>query len=71
MPVRTCVGCRRKTDQADLVRYAIVSGEIVADEAGTMPGRGAYVCRGDECFEKAMKTGALKRALKIRNARED
>jgi predicted RNA-binding protein YlxR (DUF448 family) len=46
----------------------------VADRAGTMPGRGAYLCRGgsadavapvdQECLERASRRGGIARALR-------
>jgi predicted RNA-binding protein YlxR (DUF448 family) len=43
----------------------------VHDERGTMPGRGAYMCREQsgaqaarECFEKAQRRSAIARALR-------
>jgi len=46
-------------------------GRAVCDRAGTMPGRGAYLCRGEqpelpaaECLERAQRRGAIARALR-------
>ena len=39
------------------------AGEVVLDASGRAPGRGAYVCRTTECLDKAIKKGALSRAL--------
>lgn len=41
------------------------SGDVVPDASGRVPGRGAYVCRVDECLDKAIAKGALGRSLKI------
>ena len=38
-------------------------GEISVDLGGKMPGRGAYVCRKEECLAKASKTKKLERAF--------
>ncbi len=37
---------------------------ICVDESGRLPGRGAYLHDSRECWEKALKRGALARALK-------
>jgi predicted RNA-binding protein YlxR (DUF448 family) len=37
--------------------------EIVLDQTGKMPGRGAYVCRSQVCLAKAIKQKQLDRAL--------
>jgi predicted RNA-binding protein YlxR (DUF448 family) len=41
-------------------------GEITIDPTlnGKTPGRGAYICRSAECFEKAQKQKGLQRAFK-------
>ncbi len=70
MPVRTCVGCRRKTEKAGLVRVVLVEGELVADLKGNQPGRGAYLCPDDKCLGKAIESGSLARTLKIKTAEE-
>jgi predicted RNA-binding protein YlxR (DUF448 family) len=41
------------------------AGVVVVDERGKLPGRGAYLCANKECLEKARKTKALSRALKM------
>jgi hypothetical protein len=40
------------------------TGEIVVDAAGKKNGRGAYICRSSECFEKAYKSHGIERSLK-------
>lgn len=66
IPLRTCVSCRENKDKRDLLRIVKTpEGEILADESGRMNGRGAYVCRNRECFEKLMKNHALDRAFKM------
>jgi hypothetical protein len=39
------------------------AGEVAIDPSGRAAGRGAYVCRAAECIDKAIKKGALTRAL--------
>jgi predicted RNA-binding protein YlxR (DUF448 family) len=60
----------------ELVRIAVAReeedrhGQAVLDPAGTMPGRGAYLCRGTggqptaKCLRMAMRRGGLARALR-------
>ena len=48
-PVRTCVACRARRAQADLLRVVRGTdggpdGEIVLDPKRLLPGRGWYVC---------------------------
>ena len=41
----------------------ISGGEISLDLTGRKPGRGAYVCKNTECFEKARKARRFERSL--------
>jgi len=37
---------------------------IQLDETNKLPGRGAYVCKKDECIQKCTKTRGFNRAFK-------
>lgn len=64
VPMRMCVACREMKPKKELIRVVRTpEGEIVADETGRRNGRGAYLCRAEACFNKALKTRALDRAL--------
>ena len=41
----------------------ILGGEISLDLTGRKPGRGAYVCKNTDCFEKARKARRFERSL--------
>ena len=59
-----CEACREMKPKKELIRVVRTpEGEIVADETGRRNGRGAYLCRAEACFNKAVKTRALERAL--------
>jgi len=65
VPVRTCVGCRGRVAQRDLLRLVAVSnGSIRVDRERSLPGRGAYVHRRRTCVEAALARGAVARALR-------
>ena len=82
MPQRRCVGCGRIAPKSELVRLAVPDprspGECdghprhaMLDTAGTMPGRGAYLCRDTgvggpaaDCEARAIRRGGLARALR-------
>jgi uncharacterized protein len=65
VPMRTCLGCRRRRAKRELVRLARrPDGIVVVDTAGTGPGRGAYVCGEPECVERALKAGRLAHAFR-------
>lgn len=61
-PVRTCVGCRRRAPQSQLVRFGVREGTLTPGR--TLPGRGAYTCRKAACFQQAAAHGAFARALR-------
>jgi uncharacterized protein len=62
-PERTCVGCRTKRPQTQLVRCAVsADGPVISR---TAPGRGAWVCRGQvSCLHQAIKRRGFERAWK-------
>lgn len=63
--IRTCIGCRGKAAKAALVRYVRGDdGALVRDDAQRLPGRGAYVHPGAECWDTARKRRAFGRALR-------
>ncbi|MBP2640061.1 MAG: hypothetical protein H6Q66_1012 [Firmicutes bacterium] len=65
IPLRMCVGCQEMKNKKELLRIVRTpAGEIIWDQIGKQPGRGAYVCRDPECFSKAFKEKRLERALK-------
>ncbi len=63
--LRMCIVCRERSDKKELVRVVKnKDGEIFIDKTGKANGRGAYVCKSKECFDKLKKTRALNRAFK-------
>ncbi|WP_238148910.1 YlxR family protein [Serinicoccus sediminis] len=68
--MRTCVGCRRRDEQAALLRLVARLGDdgswtVVPDERRRLPGRGAYVHRRPGCVESAVARRAVVRALRL------
>ena len=63
-PVRTCVGCRTRAQQGDLLRVVLVEGRLVPDGRRNHSGRGAYVHRSLECLSAAIARKAFGRALR-------
>ena len=71
-PRRTCVGCRKKRQQAELLRVgADERGHLRLDASRHAGGRGAYVCPRAACIEEACRRSAWSRALRRGVARED
>ena len=73
IPMRQCVGCHEMKAKNDMIRVIKTTSEesedaveIMLDTTGRKNGRGAYICKNNECFQKAKKTKALERSLKIK-----
>ncbi|OQB14223.1 MAG: hypothetical protein BWY15_01346 [Firmicutes bacterium ADurb.Bin193] len=63
--VRMCVACRERREKSALFRVVKEKGKsALLDEAGNLPGRGAYVCKNRSCIERAAKIRALERGIK-------
>ncbi|MFN8042069.1 MAG: YlxR family protein [Mycobacterium sp.] len=69
-PVRTCVGCRKRELAVELLRVVAVSvgngsPAVTVDQAGNLPGRGAWLHPDDRCLQAAIRRRAFARALRI------
>ena len=66
IPLRTCSGCREQRPKREMARVVrLDDGSVVMDETGRRNGRGAYLCRRPECWQRALRTGSLAHALKV------
>ena len=67
VPLRKCLGCDEMIGKKGLLRIVrSKEGEISLDLTGKKSGRGAYICKDLQCFEKARKRKALERSLKCK-----
>ena len=65
VPQRTCVACRDKDAKRTLTRLVRTpEGPVEIDPTGKRNGRGAYLCTERSCWDKALATPVLSRALK-------
>ncbi|MCB0217813.1 MAG: YlxR family protein [Caldilineae bacterium] len=65
--VRMCAVCRQRRDRATLLRVArLADGGLVIDPRSRLPGRGAWVCRTQACWEPAALRTGLSRGFKAR-----
>jgi len=72
LPQRTCVACRMVRDKRELVRLVRVDdGVVEVDDSGKKVGRGAYLCRGQDCWQEGLEGGRLERALHTTLSREN
>ena len=56
----------KSPDKTDENGEIIERGEISLDLTGKKSGRGAYVCKNPECFEKARRARRFERSLSCR-----
>lgn len=65
VPIRTCISCGTKRPKSDLIRLVLdPDGWVVCDFIGNAPGRGAYVCRREECWAILRDSNRLKKAFR-------
>ncbi|WP_372593785.1 YlxR family protein [Actinotalea sp.] len=67
VPLRTCVGCRRRGPRSVLVRVVVVragSPHAEVDDARRAPGRGAWLHADLHCLELAERRRGFARALR-------
>ena len=63
--IRMFIVCRGQSDKKTLLRIVKnKDGEIFVDKTGKANGRGAYVCKNKDCFEKLCKQKSLNKAFK-------
>ena len=68
-PVRTCVGCRKRSAKIELLRVVaddLGKGlELLPDPTRRAPGRGAHLHPAPDCLELALRRRAFPRALRV------
>lgn len=62
---RRCIACREAKQQSQLIRIAKCDNNIVIDKFYKLGGRGAYVCKNNNCILLAIKKKALNKAFKM------
>ena len=67
VPMRMCLGCNEMKDKRAMIRVVkSPEDEISLDFSGKKSGRGAYICKSMECFEKARKARRFEKSLSCR-----
>ena len=65
-PLRRCISCNEQNEKNDLLRIVrTVEGNIEIDLTGKKNGRGAYICKNENCLNKLIKSKRLERILEI------
>ena len=66
IPMRSCVVTGEKLPKKELIRVVRTKeGNVIVDESGKANGRGAYLKRSIEAFEKAKKSKILNKKLEV------
>ena len=66
IPLRKSVVSGEIIDKRDLLRIVKTKdGEIFIDPTGKKNGRGAYICKNENCLNKLIKSKRLERILEI------
>lgn len=72
VPQRTCIACRQEEGKRALIRIVRTADQrVIVDETGRANGRGAYLHPLRNCWEKALRGGTIRHALKITPAPDD
>lgn len=65
-PLRTCMGCNNPKEKQELLRIVkSKEGDISVDLTGKKNGRGAYICKDEECLKKLKKSKRLDRVFEV------
>ena len=66
IPMRQCIGCTEMKNKKEMIRILKPQeGPIILDVTGKKNGRGAYLCRNQDCLKKAVKSKGLERSFKM------
>ena len=66
IPMRSCIVTKEKLPKYELIRVVRTpEGNVIVDEIGKANGRGAYLKKDLEVFEKAKKSKVLNRHLEV------
>jgi uncharacterized protein len=72
VPQRTCVVCRETDAKRALTRVVRTAEEgVQVDPTGKRNGRGAYLCSQPSCWQRAVESNVLDRALRTTLTAED
>lgn len=64
IPKRMCIACRQMKPKKELIRIVKNGNETVLDIYQKLEGRGAYICKNEECIDVAKKRRALSKHFK-------
>ena len=63
-PARRCMGCNESKDKNELIRIVkSKEGIIEIDLTGKKNGRGAYICKNEDCLNKVIKSKRIEKVF--------
>lgn len=63
-PARTCMACNEQKEKNELLRIVrSKDGIIEVDLTGKKSGRGAYICKNEDCLNKIIKSKRLEKVF--------
>lgn len=66
MPLRRCMACNNQKEKSELLRIVkSKDGNLAVDLSGKKSGRGAYICKKEECLDKVIKSQRLAKSLNL------
>jgi hypothetical protein len=72
IPLRTCVVCRETSAKRTLTRIVRTAEDgVQLDPTGKRNGRGAYLCTQVSCWQRAVESNVLDKALRTTLTAED
>lgn len=64
IPERMCVACRKMKHKSELIRIVKKGDAVALDKVNKLEGRGAYICKNEECINTAKKRRMLSKHFK-------
>jgi len=66
-----CIGCKEMKPKKELTRIVrTTEGNIVIDPTGKKSGRGAYICKNEQCIKTSINENRLSKALDFQVTKE-
>lgn len=65
-PARRCLACNEQKEKQELLRIVRTPEKnVIVDLTGKQNGRGAYICKKEECLNKVIKSKRLEKTLEV------
>ncbi len=66
-PARRCIACNEQKEKNELLRIVRTPEQLIeVDLTGKKNGRGAYICKNEECLKKLIKSKRLENIFEIK-----